>query len=447
MLYAALDLGASFAKAAILDTEAKTLREVRRRPFPPFSSGLSAEFREVDPDAIIKLALDLLNDVVRTAPDCAGLWVSSQMHGFVLCDGQGKAQSPFFSWQDTRCLQREGGNSFFDLLQTRLQAEEIVDLGNELRPGLPITTLFALRQTGGFGASLTPVALGDFVVASLAGVRPQTSWSQAAGLGACRVKDACWHDSVLTKAGLDGLIWPRIHRSFEPWAKVNIGGKTLDCFPSVGDQQASLLGVGVQLEELSINIATGSQVSVLCPDPVSGNYQLRPFFGGNFLRTVTHLPAGRALNAIVRLLTELADVPSVTAWKIISDKVEQAGELGIKADVSFFPCATGSEGSFQHLTEENLHVGPLFAAAFRAMASNYKSAAQRVCPASDWNAVVFSGGLACELDPLRKMIMHEIDGDFRLATGKEDALMGLLALAGAIESGAAAGAGCIHGKN
>jgi sugar (pentulose or hexulose) kinase len=447
MLYVGIDLGATFAKAAILDTAAKAVREVRRTPFPQFVSGLPSTCREVNSDAVVRVALELLEDVVRKAPDCVGLWVSSQMHGFVLCDGHGRARSPFFSWQDTRCLQRADEGSFFDLLQTRLEAKDIVELGNELRPGLPISTLFALRQAGNLGASLTPVALGDFVIASLAGVRPQTSWSQAAGLGTCRVKEACWHDEVLAKAGLDDLKWPRIHRTFEPWARVKVGGKILDCYPSVGDQQASLLGVGLRAHELSINIATGSQVSVLSSEPVSGNYQLRPFFDGSFLRTVTHLPAGRALNAIVRMLTELSDISEKSAWEAISAKVQSTGALGIEADLSFFPCATGKEGNFRHLTEENLRVGAVFAAAFGAMASNYKSAAQRVCPDSDWHNVVLSGGLACELGPLREMVLREVGGGYRLAPGKEDALMGLLALADATESGAAVAARCVHGQN
>jgi hypothetical protein len=51
---------------------------------------------------------------------------------------------------------------------------------------------------------------------------------------------------------------------------------------------------------LSINLATGCQVAVLTNDFASSG-QVRPYFGelygGRFLRTVTHLPAGRKLTA------------------------------------------------------------------------------------------------------------------------------------------------------
>ena len=58
--------------------------------------------------------------------------------------------------------------------------------------------------------------------------------------------------------------------------------------------------------ELSLNISTGSQVSLLTETPLPGNYQTRPYFAGRFLNTITHLPAGRSLNALVELLGELA---------------------------------------------------------------------------------------------------------------------------------------------
>ena len=75
----------------------------------------------------------------------------------------------------------------------------------------------------------------------------------------------------------------------------------------MGDHQAALAGAFLGERELSLNISTGSQASLFTPTWQPGNYQTRPFFDGRFLNTITHIPAGRALNVLFKLLTELAE--------------------------------------------------------------------------------------------------------------------------------------------
>lgn len=435
MRYAGLDLGATFVKAAVLDTSARTLHEVRRRPFPPFLIDRPEGYREVDALQIVETARALLEETMRLAPDCAGCWVSSQMHGVVLCDAQGRASSPFISWQDQRSLASAGGTSAFDALKAKLTKQDIAALGNELRPGVALTTLAALRRDGALADGLYPTPLGDFVLANLGAVPPATSPTQAAGLGAYDVVGGKWHETVLRRLELDTLAWPRICDDLAPWGEVRIAGRNVPCHPSVGDHQAALLGAGLQPGELSINIATGSQTSLFDATGNAGDFQLRPFFDRGFLRTITHLPAGRALNALIGLLTELAEKPVADPWQRIAAAVEAGGGTDMTADVSFFPCATGHEGSLLHLTEENLHLGPLFRSVFAAMSRNYDEAAGRLAPKRDWSLVVFSGGLANRLAPLRAATLGRVGAAHRVAVQEEDALFGLLTLARAFEAG------------
>jgi len=433
MRCAGLDLGGTFLKAAVLDTETGELGEVRRRPFPAFLRGRPEGWREVDAQEIVDAARGLLEETVRLAPECGGVWVSGQMGGVVLCDGRGRARSPFVSWQDQRSLERRGEGSRFEVLKAQIGPEDIVALGNELRPGLAITTLAALQEDGALADGLYPMPLSDFVLANIGEMSPATSPTLGASLGAYNVAAGCWHGEVLRRLGLDRLSWPRICPTMEPWGEVCLAGRTLPCLPSVGDQQAALLGADLQPGEISINIATGSQASALCHDAAGGDFQLRPFFDGTFLRALTHLPAGRALNALLALLSELAEVPVSDPWKRISEAVEATPQTDISADLSFFSCATGREGSLLHLREENLRMGPLFLAAFEAMAENFTRAAGRLFPREKWSRVVFSGGLASRLDPLRKVILARLGPAHRLAANEEDSLFGLLTLARAAE--------------
>jgi hypothetical protein len=85
--------------------------------------------------------------------------------------------------------------------------------------------------------------------------------------------------------------------------KINIIGLTksdkIPVFTPVGDFQASLLGARLENGEISLNIATGGQVSYLGEGMASENLQTRPYFNQLFLHTKTHLPAGRHANYIL----------------------------------------------------------------------------------------------------------------------------------------------------
>ena len=69
--------------------------------------------------------------------------------------------------------------------------------------------------------------------------------------------------------------------------------------------------------ELSINISTGSQVSRRTDRLEPGEVQTRAYFHGDLLQTITHLPAGRSLNVLVRLLTEVARAEGMQAKRSV----------------------------------------------------------------------------------------------------------------------------------
>ena len=126
--------------------------------------------------------------------------------------------------------------------------------------------------------------------------------------------------------------------------------------------------------------------------PGDGNYQVRPFFDGQSLRTIVQVPAGRSLSVLVRLLTE---IPGSTGdpWDYIAAATEVVGTTDLEADLAFFAGPFGDRGSIGNIREDNLTVGSLFVAAFRWMAQCYEQCATRLSPEKAWDRVVFSGGL------------------------------------------------------
>ncbi|MBI4874641.1 MAG: hypothetical protein HY822_08410, partial [Acidobacteria bacterium] len=252
---------------------------------------------------------------------------------------------------------------------------------------------------------------------------PVAEPTSAAALGALNLATGEWHRAVIEKLGLARLAWPALKRAGD------IAGRLdgVPCFAAAGDHQCALAGVLLEEGELSINISTGSQVAAIASTFRPAEHQTRPYFDGRFLKTVTHIPAGRALNALLRLLSELGGEGD--PWPRIEAAARQVERTDLRADIAFFAGACGTRGSIENLHEGNLTIGHLFRAVYDSMARNYQSCAGRIADAEPWRRLVFSGGLALRSQLLRRLIVERFDLPCRLAPAAEDSLLGLLLVA------------------
>jgi sugar (pentulose or hexulose) kinase len=295
-----------------------------------------------------------------------------------------------------------------------------------------VATLAWLVAHGKLPPGAIPASLPDYVLATLSGQAPVVEPTMAASLGALDLPTGRWHAVALGNLGLGGLAWPSVVDSTQPVYELPVGGRRLPCGPPVGDHQCAVLGALLQPGELSLNISTGSQVSVLSPRYRAGDYEVRPYFDGGYLQTITRIPAGRALNALVDLLTELARAEGVAPrdpWATIAAAVEATPETDLAVDLAFFASPVGDCGAITNIREESLHVGHLFRAAFQGMARNYRTCAERLLLPEEWRRLVFSGGVAQRFAPLRDEIVAAFGVEHRLCPTSEDTLLGLLALA------------------
>jgi len=431
----ALDLGSSFIKGAVLDLGAFAIRHVERVPFPDPIQGLAPGIREFDPLQIVSATRALLERLLQHAPDTEGIVMCGQLHGMVLADERGNAVSNAINWQDQRALQPfpGGGGTYFDEINRRLGTEDRRRLGNEARPGVPLCHLFWLAQHEQLPHERAVVAaIPDFVVASLCGSMPRTDVTHAYGHGALDVETLDWHRAAIEKLGLAQVRWPGIVPQGTVVGEVPVGSRRLPIFAPVGDYQCSQVGAFLDDGELSVNISTGSAVIQLARGCEFGDFQTRPYFDGRFLRTITHIPGGRALNALVRLLGELAEAQGHRLrdpWEYILAQAERAGVSDLVVDPAFYFSAMGDRGSLTNVREDNLTVGHLFRAAFTGMADNYAHCALRIAPQHDWTRVVFSGGVALRTALLRQLVCDRLGQAHRLAASEEDTLLGLLVLA------------------
>ncbi len=424
MSYVGVDVGASFVKVALLDPVAGTLVTRSRRPFPSLVCDRVLGAREGDADAIVAQVRSAIEEAAEGADAVDGVVVCGQMHGVVLTTPEGRAISPFISWQD----QRAAGDVFAEV-QHRL-GDAILATGNELRVGSPVTVLHALRRAGELPDGAIPASLPDFVISALAGHAVRSHPTNAAAHGAWDVANARWHDGTIGELGLDRLRWPDAAADAEVVAHVSIAGREVPVLAALGDQQAALLGVALTPDEVSVNAATGSQVSAIARTPDAGAWQVRPYVDGCFLRTVTHLPAGRALNVLVRLVAELApDLAEDAVWARIAAAAERATGTRLEVNPAFFEAAVGFPGSITGISEDGFSVGHLFRATFDRMARNYAEAARRIGVDPARRRVVLSGGLVQRMPPLQEAIVARFAAGTRHEPDLDATLRGLLALA------------------
>jgi sugar (pentulose or hexulose) kinase len=433
MQFIGIDLGTTFIKGAVLDLDARAVGHVLRRPFPAPLPDLPPARFEIDPRAVVAATRELIDELAAAAAGCAGVVLSSQMHALVLAGHDGVPLSNIITWRDGRALEAHpAGGTYFDQLARRIAPDERLALGNELRPGLPIAALFWMAERGALPEGAVALALPDFVLAQLCGAAPTTDPTIAAAQGALDLAARDWHYPLLERLGLGKLGWPEVREFRQPAGELKIGARALPCYPGVGDQQCALAGAALAPGELSLNIATGSQVSLLRDELAFGDYQVRPYFDGRWLNTITHIPAGRALALLVALLGELAadqGAELADPWGYIARAVEATPATDLQVDLAFFASAVGDRGAIANIHEGNLTVGHLFRAAFERMAETYALCARRLAPDEDWQRLVFSGGLAQRMPSLRASILGRLGAAHRDCATDEDALAGLLALA------------------
>ncbi len=424
-----LDIGSSSIKGGILNCESGAISDVRRAAFPEPVAGRPGSF-EVCPQAVLAATTDVLGQLLECNPAVSEVRVCSQMGGILLVDSSGQSVTPYLSWRDQRSLAAADSGtdrSFLESLERQLPPEQFAELGRELKPGSALTLLAWLRQHGQLPRA-QPLTIGDYVISQLC--RAPARMHRTHALGLLNLTTGEWHQQVLESCGLGDLFWPALAETQEIVGEWDSGHGVLPFFPAIGDQQAALKGIDLTPEELSLNISTGSQVSRITADFEPGHYQTRSWFGGQYLNTVTHIPAGRSLTVLFQLLTEIAgEINEADAWQRINAAVGRSTASELSCDLSFFAAATGNEGSIRGISVENLTVGNLFLAAFTFMADSYRQFSRQLDPAESWSKLAVSGGLVQRFGVLRSLLQERFGCALREIAEQEETLSGLLRLA------------------
>ncbi len=290
-----LDVGGTYVKSAVLVQDQKSPQNIRRFSMPRFTKSESEV--AVIPTAEFLAVIDQAIEIQKESQsNISRIFVSGQMGGYVI---EESGSFEIVSWQDTRSLNPKHEKEKIRLELWLKTSAAFKETGSELRPGLPFFSLAITHPYSRDPNTLSPFrSIISFVTSYLTNFEANDMHcTDAAASGFYNLKNKAWDNDLICK--LDrSIVLPLVHSEV---TRIGYSSKfLLDVFTGVGDQQASLYGTEMAPGKVVVNIGTGGQVAGFHePSKPKGNFQIRPYFDGEEIRTVTHLPSGRALSAFV----------------------------------------------------------------------------------------------------------------------------------------------------
>lgn len=437
-----IDIGASFVKGALLDLGKMKIRDIEKYPTPQSTIGAtSSPLRfEVEGKQYVEIARKIIKGYVQEY-DIEGIVLSTQMHGMILVDSENAPLTSFIGWQDERLLELDTKTqrTWLEILRKKLERVDVTKTGITMRSGLMGSTLFWLQEHNMIPSGSKALFLGDYVACALTSGKACVDATNACGSGLFNTERSCWDESVCHALNIPLSVLPEIVQTGTSVGNLNIRGKEIPVYVSIGDLQAAVLGSLVKEKtELSINVGTGSQVSVIGSKFQAGAYDIRSFFDNKYLYTVTHLPAGRALNVIISLLRNIGQTvfntvkSDVEIWNPLLKSIDGKKESGgLQATIAFFRnnATSANTGSFSSISETNFTIQNLLYSALSDMTENYYEAFKKLPNHVKIIHIICSGGVIRQISALRHTITRKFGIPLDTAQYDEETLVGLYILA------------------
>lgn len=436
--YLLCDFGATNVKTAALDSDTGTFTDMRRHDGLGSVSALPGRY-EISLASLRLQFLGILSLYYnQLGVKFDGVFISSQMHGFALVDDSFAPLTDYISWRDERASSPAGGmEAMFPLLEKNHGLEFRSITGMRIRPGFPFVNLCHLAREGSLPGGRV-ITIPDWL-ANISGKSTRFSHeTMLAGLGLYDIGRHCASETLLSvcrsfggKYVLNSSAGPGESAGY--WEQ---DGRLIPIYCGVGDHQCAVLGAGNREgDTLSLNLGTGSQVSRIGAEPGMASVEARPFFDGKPLRTITHIPCGRALQEFVGFANALrspggAGAPSF--WDdIASLKPEDVVSSSLDLNLSIFKSAWNYSGggAIGGIDEKNFTPANYAASLVRCFIRQYMNAAAEVDPrggAKDW---VLSGGVARKMKVLPEALAIMSGKRVVPAAGLDETFLGLRALA------------------
>ncbi len=326
-----IDIGTTSICLGVYEEETGRLSAVRQEK----NHFLEGTFRQ-DPDRIYAVAKEMLDNFLQSDDSTdrpSAIGISSQMHGILYVDRAGRAVSPYYTWKE------ESGNGTFGEETYASYLSRVTDC--EMYTGYGSVTHFTLQQTGQIPARAVCLAnIGDYIAMRLCNAKePVMSPSIAASLGGFGLQERRFAMEALERAGLATSYYPQMR----------VAGFVLGAYEGIpvtcaqGDNQASFYAaIGEKQDALSVNVGTGSQVSLFYRELIEGTEaEIRPFTEKGFLYVQASVNGGKVYERLAEFVK--GTVFAVTGIETdVYEKLEEAGAQVPATDLRITPLLYGS---------------------------------------------------------------------------------------------------------
>lgn len=318
-----------------------------------------------DARRIVAVVEELLESIIAKMGEVDAIGVSGQMHGILYVDKHGDAVSPYYTWKT------EFGDKAF---RSKTYAQYLSqNLENIVYTGYGSVTHFYLHQTGGIPEKAVFLAnIGDYLVMRLCQKNiPVMSSSVADSMGAFNMEKMEFDMVRLKAAGVPVEYYPTVG------ADIAVAGtyKGIPVTTAMGDNQASFYGaVGEAEDKISINVGTGSQVSLFAPQKERlEKGEVRPFTRNGYLYVQTSVNGGKVYEKLADFFREVVYAFSgkdVDVYKRMAELGEGCRETDLQVTPSLYGARSeqSEAGKLAELKEHNFHPEDLIRAYVRGMA-------------------------------------------------------------------------------
>ena len=420
-----LDLGTTTLSAVVVDSDTGKVLETLNIPNGADLPSRMAGERIQDPDRIAEKALGLVG-TLKGKYDIAAIGIDGQMHGVLYVNGQGRAVSPLFTWQDQRGAAKTGDATYAEALSRRT--------GYHVATGYGMVTHFWHVANACVPEDAEKLCtVYDYAGMKLTGrTEPLMHISTAASLGLVHAARGAWDPDAFAAAGIDTAILPKLLVNHA------LIGKTSDDIPvacGIGDNQASFIGsVRDMRHSVLVNMGTGGQVSMLASGQTpTDELEIRPLSDGQAIAVGSALCGGRSYALLERFLRSCAqlagadDKPLYEAMNRIALEMSDNEALP-EVDTRFQGTRALPEirGSIRGIGIDNFDAGHLIAGTVLGMAREIHQLYQLMLTEKTVPATVLVGsGNAIRRNPALKKAFEKTFGmRMRIPAHKEEAAYG-----------------------
>jgi len=316
------------------------------------------------------------------------IFIASQMHGFVAVDANNKPLTDYISWQDQRGQMLDIENF-----------SKITGMKNRI--GLPVHNLaHMVNVENKFDKTIKILTLPELLTNVDGKSENIVHNSMAAATGFYDIHKETPSEEILSLIKHD----VRLNKSTP---NIEIAGYYGDIpiYVGIGDLQAAIRGVDTgENDAILVNVGTGSQVSVISDTKARPpGIEYRPYVGDRHLHTITHIPAGRAMNTLIKPFQDMG----IDCWAKMRDfSVATVADSDLEVDFAVFESATGyaDGGSIKGIKENNFNIDNILASFVRQMCLQYVRYIKKFDCNPDLKWVILSGGIPKSIPALPSLV-------------------------------------------